>query len=103
LVGHDAFQYFENMIGVAPSGFVTDALGAAPTIQIMQDLSVSAAKCIIADENETNPHSARIAETIGAKIVVANPNGSTLALGADLYMAMIRELADDYAACLGVK
>lgn len=100
LVGHDAFQYFEHAHNLVPAGFVTDALGTAPNINAMRSLSAETVKCIFVDVNEKGPHTVQIAKQIGASEVFVDALGSDLALGADLYLDMMQDLAAAFQGCL---
>ena len=104
VVSHDALGYFERAFDMPAAGAITisdaSAPGAARIIelrQIMQDLDVT---CILVDP-QTSPKWAQVvAEGIGAKVAMVDPQGAALPDGPIRSTGIMLDIATVLADCL---
>lgn len=104
IVFHDAYQYFEHRFGLEVAGSITvnpeKAPGAARIKEIREKVKALGATCVFA-EPQFEP---RIIDTIiegtPAKVGVLDPLGAELENGPNLYIDLIRNLADSLNSCL---
>lgn len=104
IVFHDAYQYFENRFGLTVAGSITvspeKAPGAARIKEIREKVKALGATCVFA-EPQFEP---RIIDTIiegtPAKVGILDPLGSELENGPNLYIELIRNLAESLTSCL---
>ena len=108
IVFHDAYQYFEKRFGIPAAGAISigDASKPSPARiaeirKVVTDLNVS---CVFT-EPQYNP--GIVKAVFGGTGVntsgVIDPLGSGLATGANLYLDLLIEIADDLQSCLGEK
>ena len=104
VVYHDAYQYFEARFGLAPTGAMAlgDAADPGPArIAALRDAAQEAG--IVCVFGEPQFGGARIAAIFGDTVGhgVLDPLGSVHEPGAALYPALIEDMADALAGCLG--
>jgi len=104
IVFHDAYQYFEASYGLSAAGSITvspDRLpGARRIAEIKHKLDSLGVTCVFA-EPQFEP---KLVQTViggtRARTGVLDPEGSSLAQGADLHFNLMRNLADGLVKCL---
>ncbi|MFB9149713.1 zinc ABC transporter substrate-binding protein [Roseovarius ramblicola] len=104
LVYHDAYQYFEARFGLAPEGALAlgDAADPGPArIAALRDAAREAGVVCVFGEPQFNGD--RIAAIFGGSVGhgVLDPLGSRHAPGAALYPALLGDMAEALAECLG--
>ena len=102
---HDAYHYFEHRFGIEAAGSValSDAAppGPARLDRIRSEMREHSALCVFI-EPQLDPKLAQTAaEGTGARIAVLDPLGADLEAGPGLYPALIGNLAQSLADCLG--
>ncbi len=104
IVPHDAYQYFETAFGMPAAGAITlsDAAtpGPARVAELRDMVAGGAVTCILTDPETSAEWSAVIAEGSGAQTAMVDPDGINLAVGPDLYDAILRGIADALVECL---
>jgi zinc transport system substrate-binding protein len=104
IVFHDAYQYFERRFGLAAAGSVTvspDRPPGARRIREMHDLVRQAgAVCIFAEPQFNADLVALVAGDTGARTGALDPLGTGLDDGPDLYVDLMRRLAETVSDCL---
>jgi zinc transport system substrate-binding protein len=103
VVFHDAYQYFEKKFGVKSGGVIAihpENPPGAKAISEIRDLIKSKAVSCVYSEPQFDPKLVEvIMEGTAAKTGVLDPLGSTLEPGADLYFALLRNLANSIKTC----
>lgn len=103
IVFHDAYRYFEEAFEVRAAGAIalSDAATPGPArIAAVQDLILAQDVACIFIEPQFDPRLAeRLSEGIDVKLGVLDPHGASLALGPDLYPALLTALAESLATC----
>lgn len=103
LVSHDALQYFEARFGLAVLGAVTPAHGGGASARHLSTLARAAreagASCLIALPGHDPGHADAVLPESG-RVVRADPMGSGLPAGPELYPHLITGLAGAIAGCL---
>lgn len=106
VVFHDAYGYFTEHYGLVPAVAIAagdaSAPGAARLQAVQAEIRDSGARCIFPEAG----HDPRLAETVaggtGANMGPAlDPEGTAQEPGPGLYEALLMQLADNLAACLG--
>ncbi|WP_375173644.1 zinc ABC transporter substrate-binding protein [Pseudooceanicola sp.] len=104
VVFHDAYQYFENRFDFRAAGSITlgDASDPSPArIEEIHDKVKGLEITCAFSEPQFNPNLIRtVFQGTDAKAGVMDPLGIDLALGADLYPSMLRNLANSLVDCL---
>jgi len=104
VVFHDAYQYFERHYGLRAVGSVTVSADRAPgarrVLEIKKKLSDLGAACIFSEPQFAPTLVNALAQDDKIATGVLDPEGSTLAPGADLYTTLMRNLASNLIACL---
>lgn len=104
VVFHDAYQYFERRYGLRAVGSVTVSADRAPgarrVLEIKKKLSDLGAACIFAEPQFAPTLVNALAQDDKIATGMLDPEGSTLAPGADLYTTLMRNLASNLIACL---
>jgi zinc transport system substrate-binding protein len=104
VVFHDAYQYFERHYGLRAVGSVTVSADRAPgarrVLEIKKKLSDLGAACIFTEPQFAPTLVNALAQDDKIATGVLDPEGSTLAPGADLYTTLMRNLAANLIACL---
>lgn len=104
VVYHDAYQYFEARFGLAPTGAMAlgDAADPGPArIAALRDAAQEAGVvCVFGEPQFTGARSSAIfGDRVGHGVL--DPMGSRHAPGAALYPALLTDMADALAGCLG--
>ena len=104
IVPHDAYQYFETSFGMPALGAITlsDAAtpGPARVAELRDMVTAGAVTCILTDPETSADWTAVIAEGSLAKTAMVDPDGISLAVGPDLYDAILRGIAGALVAWL---
>jgi zinc transport system substrate-binding protein len=104
IVFHDAYQYFEKRFGLQMAGSVTvtpDTMpGAARIDELRGVLQGAGASCVFAEPNFQPAIISAITEGTAARAGTLDPEGSTIEPGPELYLTLLRNLANDIAGCL---
>ncbi len=104
IVFHDSYQYFENRFDISATGAISlgDASDPSPArVAEIRDKVVELGVTCAFTEPQFNPGLMQaVFQGTGAVTGVLDPLGSDLALGPDLYPQLLRNLADNLAACL---
>jgi len=105
VVFHDAYQYFQARYGVNAVGAITvspDRLPGARRIAGVREKIVSLGAVCVFAEPQFEPKLVRtLVEGTQARIGVLDPEGTTAESGQELYFTLMRNLANNMAACLG--
>jgi zinc transport system substrate-binding protein len=104
IVFHDAYQYFEHRFDIPAAGSIAlhdaEAPGAARVAEIRDRVRDDGVVCAFSEPQFPPKILATITEGTDARTAGLDPEGVGLTPGADLYPALIRNLATDLAACL---
>jgi len=108
VVMHDAYGYFAGHFGLNVVGSLRNgdaALpGAAHLAALQNKVLTSGAVCLFPEANHNDSSAQQMAQATGLRLGAAlDPEGSTLTPGADLYGALMMELAQGLADCLSVQ
>ncbi len=105
VVFHDAYQYFENRFGLDAVGAITLSPDVQPSAKRLTELRRKikslGAVCVFAEPQFQPNLVAAVTEGTRARSGTLDPEGSTLAPGADLYFELMHKLAAGLKACLG--
>ena len=105
IVFHDAYHYFENRFGLSAAGSITISPevspGAARIAEIHEKVADLNAVCVFSEPQFVSSLVRTIIEGTDSRTAVLDPLGAELANGPDLYFALIGNLADSMADCLG--
>lgn len=103
LVYHDAFQYFENLIGLAPLAAISTDEEQAPGIRHLHKVNNLISKHSVACLIYNTPVLPAIARNLfknkKTQIIQLDPLGNNLKTGPDLYFELLNSLADGYQQC----
>lgn len=103
IVFHDAYQYFEARFGLAAAGSisVSDASDPSPArvAEIRALVQSENVDCAYAEPQFNRGLIDAVFEDAGANVGVVDPVGVGLEPGPEFYPALIRGLADGFAAC----
>jgi zinc transport system substrate-binding protein len=103
VVTHDAYQYFERRFGSAILGAIAtgDAENPSPArIATLQDaVAESGASCVFAEPQYQDNLVRTVFSGDAVTVSVIDPLGAGLELGAGLYPALLRNLADRLVTC----
>lgn len=103
VVFHDAYQYFENRFGLNAAGAILIAGGDAPSAarlrQVGEEISHEGITCVFSEPQ----FDSRIVSAVSSHANTAelDPMGVDIQTGPDHYPALIRNLAQSVANCLG--
>lgn len=104
MTDHDALQYFEHRFGLTPLGALAASDDARPGPRRIQDIRAHAAahdlRCIFVSPNAPTGLVDTAFAGMDTTRVVLDITGQGLTPGADLYAAMLRDMADAMAGCL---
>ena len=103
IVFHDAYQYFENRFGFAAAGAIRlgDATAPSPArvSEIRDKVAELGISCVFS-EPQFNPGLVRsVFQHTDVIIGVLDPLGAYLEPGPSLYLQLLRNLAEGFAAC----
>ncbi|MCI5040507.1 MAG: zinc ABC transporter substrate-binding protein [Donghicola eburneus] len=103
VVFHEAYGHFAGRFDVHIAGSIAlgdaAAPGAAHLSELRHHIEDEGAKCIFAEPQHNAALAEQIADELGLSVGMLDPMGSELALGADLYPALIRQMATAIATC----
>lgn len=106
VVFHDAYQYFEHAFDLEASGSVTISPerrpGARRLSNLRQMLLQGGSACVFVEPQFEPKLVHSIVEGSAARVATLDPVGANLEPGPDAYFALLRGLANDFAACLAV-
>lgn len=101
---HDAYQYFEAAFDFPAAGAISlsDATDPSPAriAEIQARVAAEGIRCVLSEPQFNRGIVATAMEGSEAKTAVADPLGSDLAPGPDLYPRLMRNLAATIAGCL---
>ncbi|MCO5147940.1 MAG: zinc ABC transporter substrate-binding protein [Aquamicrobium sp.] len=104
IVFHDAYQYFEKRFGLNVAGSITvspEVLpGAQRLTEIREKVKELGAVCVFSEPQFEPKLVSVVTEGTDARTGVLDPLGAEIADGADLYVMLIRNLGESFAACL---
>jgi len=105
IVFHDAYQYFEEHFGLKAVGSITVSPETAPGAQRLTEIRAkireSGAVCVFAEPQFEPRVISVVTEGTKASTGTLDPLGADLAVGADLYAALLRNMAASFTSCLG--
>lgn len=103
VVSHDALQYFEEAFGLRLAGAISlgDAVdpGPAHVAEVREALRALGVRCVFAEPGYKPGLIAAVSEGAEAETVMIDPLGTGLEPGPDLYVNMLRDLAEAIASC----
>ena len=104
IVFHDAYQYFEHRFGVNVAGSITVSPEVMPGAQRLNEITErvksSGATCIFAEPQFEPKLVTVVAGGTEARTGVLDPLGAELADGPELYIELIRNMANSFKDCL---
>lgn len=107
IVFHDAYHYLEHRFGLSPVGSITvepgRPIGARRLAELRDTVQDRNAACVFAEPQFEPRLIATVTEDTDARTGVLDPLGSDLAPGADLYAALLRDMADALVGCLSAE
>jgi zinc transport system substrate-binding protein len=105
ILPHDGYQYFEARYGLSAAGAIAgiDARtpGPAQVASLRDQMADSNIVCVLSDAEIGDRWATVVTEGTGARTAQIDGVGAGLDGGQALYEALLRRLADDFAACLG--
>ena len=105
ILPHDGYQYFEARYGLTAAGAIAgiDARtpGPAQVASLRDQMAHSNIVCVFSDAEIGDRWATVVTEGTGANTAQIDGVGAGLDGGPALYEALLRRLADDFAACLG--
>ncbi len=100
---HAAYGHFAGRFGLDIAGTIALGDASAPSAAHLSELrhhiEDEGAKCIFAEPQHNAAMAQQIADELGLSMGTLDPMGSELALGADLYPALISQMATAIATC----
>ncbi len=104
IVFHDAYQYFEKRFGLNVVGSITVSPEVLPGAQrlseIREKVKELGAVCVFSEPQFEPKLVSVVTEGTDARTGVLDPLGAEIADGPDLYVTLIRNLGQSFAACL---
>ena len=104
IVFHDAYQYFENRFGLSAVGAIAISPEVAPgadRIRELQEEVRNAHAICVFSEPQFQPKMVKlVTENTNAGTAVLDPLGASLKEGPDLYVTLIRTMAQTIKSCL---
>lgn len=103
VVYHDAFQYFENQIGLVPLTAISTDEEQAPGIRHLHKvnnlISKHSVACLIYNTPVLPAIARNLIKNKKTQIIQLDPLGNNLKTGPDLYFELLNSLADGYQQC----
>ena len=103
IVFHDAYQYFESRFGLSPLGAISLSDATAPSAgrvaEIRERIAELGGTCVFAEPQFDPRIVATVTEGTQTSTAVIDPLGSGLDIGAGLYPALIRAMAESFQSC----
>lgn len=107
IVFHDAYQYFEGRYGLKGAGSITVDPGRTPGArrlnEIRRAIRERRALCVFAEPQFEPRLVATVLEGTGARRGILDPLGADVPPGPEAYFTLMRNLAANFAGCLGGK
>jgi len=104
IVYHDAYQYFERRFDVLAAGSISmgDVSDPSPAriAEIHQTVEELDMTCVFSEPQFNPGLVATVVDGTKARARVIDPLGTRLTLGADLYLNLLRNIAQTMASCL---
>ena len=104
IVFHDAYQYFDKHYGLAGVGSITvnpeQPPGAKRLRELRQRIVDQRARCVFREPNFEPALVDTVVADTNAKTGVLDPEGANLTEGPELYLQLMRGIADSLKACL---
>jgi len=105
VVFHDAYQYFEKHYGLTAVGSIVvdpaEAASAKRLVELRKKVVEVGAACIFREPQFSDKLSIVVAEGTQANLETVDPVGANIPLGPSFYPALLEEIAEDMASCLG--
>ncbi|WP_322891506.1 MULTISPECIES: zinc ABC transporter substrate-binding protein [unclassified Yoonia] len=105
ILPHDGYQYFEARYGLTAAGAISgiDARtpGPAQVASLRDQMADSQIVCVFSDAEIGDRWATVVTEGTEARTAQIDGVGAGLDSGPELYEALLRRLADDFATCLG--
>lgn len=105
VVFHDAYQYFEKHYGLTAVGAIVidpvEAASAKRLVELRKKVVEVGAVCIFREPQFSDKLSIVVAEGTQANLETVDPVGANIPLGPNFYPALLEEIAEDMASCLG--
>ena len=102
---HDAYQYFETRFGLSFAGSVAlgDATdpGPARLADLQREMQERGVRCAFREPQFDDRRLRALTGNGGLTVAELDPMGSMLTPGPDLYPALLWQMAEAFAACLG--
>ncbi|MFM4825804.1 zinc ABC transporter substrate-binding protein ZnuA [Aeromonas bivalvium] len=102
-VFHEAYGYWERHYGMSSKGHFTVSPerrpGARTLVEIRKALEEKQASCIYAEPQFSPAVIESVARNTGAKVLLLDEVGETVALGPDAYPSFMQQLADAFGQC----
>lgn len=106
VVFHDAYQYFEHRFELHAAGAIApgDATDPSPAriSRIRETVAELRVDCVFSEPQFDPGIIYAVTENAGVRVGELDPHGSTLTLGAGLYLELLRKLAAELEQCLAV-
>lgn len=106
VVFHDAYQYFEHRFDLHAAGAIAlgDATDPSPAriSRIRETVAKWSVECVFAEPQFDPGIIYAVTDGAGVRVGVLDPHGSTLTLGAGLYLELLRNLTTELEQCLAV-
>ena len=104
IVFHDAYQYFEDRFGLTAAGSGIVSAERSPGMRRMRDLRETVREhgvtCVFAEPRSEERLVNVIVEDTPARVGIVDPLGTTLDSGAELYLALLRNMSEAFRNCL---
>jgi len=101
---HDGFQYFERRYGLHSAGSIAPSDASAPgpawLSHMREEMREMAVKCVLTEPQYPARLTEVVADGASVNLGVLDPLGSALTPGAQMYPAMMWDLAEALATCL---
>ena len=104
IVFHDAYQYFENRFGLSAVGAIAISPEVAPGAdrirELQQEVRNAHAICVFSEPQFQPKMVKLVTENTNAGTAVLDPLGASLEKGPELYVTLIRTMAQTIKSCL---
>ena len=104
IVFHDAYQYFENRFGLSAVGAITISPEVAPGAdrirELQEEVRNAHAICVFSEPQFQPKMVQLVTENTNAGTAVLDPLGASLKEGPELYVTLIRTMAQTIKSCL---
>ncbi|MEZ5691671.1 MAG: metal ABC transporter substrate-binding protein [Rickettsiales bacterium] len=104
IVSHDAYQYFEKFYGLNGVGAITfepHELSSPKRIKEIRDkIRKANTKCILREPQFSDRLIGTVVEGMDIKVVEIDPIGADMAVGEDMYLKLLENIANRLRECL---